>query len=58
MTQPSVLALQVRSTSRLVMCLTEGQRAAKLADQNFEVRFGPSIADAMKLPILMRKVVT
>ena len=36
----------------------EGQGAAKLADQNFEVRFGPSIADAMKLPILMRKVVT
>ncbi len=36
----------------------EGQHAAKLADQNFEVRFGLSIADAMTLPILMRKVVT
>ena len=36
----------------------EGQRAAKLADQGFEVRFGLSIADAMTLPILMRKVVT
>jgi len=31
----------------------ERQLAARLASQNFEVRFGQSIADAMTLPILM-----
>jgi D-glycero-D-manno-heptose 1,7-bisphosphate phosphatase len=33
----------------------ERQSAATMADPDFKVRFGPSIADAMTLPILMGK---
>jgi D-glycero-D-manno-heptose 1,7-bisphosphate phosphatase len=35
--------------------LAERQLAAQLADPNFEVRFGDSIADAMGLPILVQQ---